>query len=131
MPASPTPAPMKTYAAAICQYGDALVPDEEHPEERGEQEHVAAEQREAGAAGLDELRRTRSDDDHDERRRDDRGARLRVEYPMTFCRYCWLTNMAAISEPKTMMPAHAATQKTRRRRDVQVVQRVRQRGAGG
>ena len=48
-----------------------------------------------------------------------------VEYPRTFWRYCWLTNMAAISEPKTMIPAHAATQKMRRDGDVQVVERVR------
>ncbi len=48
-----------------------------------------------------------------------------VEYPRTFWRYCWLTNMAAINEPKTMIPAHAATQKMRRDCDLQVVQRVR------
>ena len=37
-----------------------------------------------------------------------------VEYPSTFCRNCCPTNADAISEPKTMMPAHAATQKIRR-----------------
>ena len=68
VPARPTPAPMKAYASAICQYGDALVPEQEHPEEREEQEHVAAEQREPGAARLDELRRARRDDHHHERR---------------------------------------------------------------
>ncbi len=34
-----------------------------------------------------------------------------VEYPSTFCRYCWPMNIAPISEPKTMIPATAATQK--------------------
>ena len=37
-----------------------------------------------------------------------------VEYDSTFWRNCWLMNMAPISEPNTMMPAQAATQKTRR-----------------
>ncbi len=35
-------------------------------------------------------------------------------YPRTFCRNCWPTNIAPISEPKTMIPATAATQKIRR-----------------
>ena len=34
----------------------------------------------------------------------------RVEYPSTFCRYCWPMNIAPISDPKTMIPATAATQ---------------------
>ena len=38
----------------------------------------------------------------------------RVEYDSTFWRYCWLMNAAPISEPNTMIPATAATQKTRR-----------------
>ena len=33
-------------------------------------------------------------------------------------------NMAPISEPKTMMPPTAATQKVRRRGDLEVIQRV-------
>ena len=37
-----------------------------------------------------------------------------VEYPSTFCRNCWPTNAEAIKEPNTMIPPHAATQKTRR-----------------
>ena len=37
-----------------------------------------------------------------------------VEYPSTSCRYCWPMNIAPISEPKTMMPATAATQKVGR-----------------
>ena len=36
------------------------------------------------------------------------------EYASTFCRNCWPTNIAPISEPNTMMPASAATQKMRR-----------------
>jgi len=34
-----------------------------------------------------------------------------VEYPSTFWRNCWLMNIEPISEPNTMIPAHAATQK--------------------
>ena len=37
-----------------------------------------------------------------------------VEYPSTFCRNCCPTNAEAMSEPNTMMPASAATQKTLR-----------------
>ena len=40
-------------------------------------------------------------------------------------------NIAPISEPNTMMPAHAATQKMRRAGDVEVVQRVARHAAGG
>ena len=40
-------------------------------------------------------------------------------------------NTAPISEPNTMIPAHAATQNIRRAGDVEVVQRVLARGAGG
>ena len=76
VPARPTPAPMKMYATAICQYGDALVPEEQHPQECGEQEHVAEEQREAGTARLDELRRPRRDDDHHQSRGENRRSRL-------------------------------------------------------
>jgi hypothetical protein len=36
------------------------------------------------------------------------------EYPCTFCRNCWPMNIAPMREPKTMMPAQAATQKIRR-----------------
>ena len=36
------------------------------------------------------------------------------EYPSTFCRNCCPMNAAAINEPKTMIPAQAATQKMRR-----------------
>jgi hypothetical protein len=38
----------------------------------------------------------------------------KVLYPSTFCRYCWPMNIAPINEPKTMIPAKAATQKMRR-----------------
>ncbi len=38
-----------------------------------------------------------------------------VEYPSTFCRYCWLMYIVPINVPNTMMPATAATQKIRRR----------------
>ena len=34
----------------------------------------------------------------------------RVEYPSTFWRNCWPMNIAPISDPKTMIPAQAATQ---------------------
>ena len=34
----------------------------------------------------------------------------KVEYSSTFWRYCWPMNAAAISEPKTITPATAATQ---------------------
>ncbi len=37
-----------------------------------------------------------------------------VEYESTFCRNCWPMNIAPMSEPKTMSPAHAATQKVGR-----------------
>ncbi len=37
-----------------------------------------------------------------------------VSYPSTFCRNCWPMNIAAMSEPNTMIPASAATQKMRR-----------------
>ena len=40
-------------------------------------------------------------------------------------------NIAPISEPKTMIPAQAATQKIAPRGDVEVVERVRARAAGG
>ncbi len=33
-----------------------------------------------------------------------------VEYASTFCRNCWPMNIAPISEPNTMIPAHAPTQ---------------------
>ncbi len=38
----------------------------------------------------------------------------RVEYPSTFWTNCWPMNIAPISEPKTMIPASAATQKVGR-----------------
>ena len=34
-----------------------------------------------------------------------------VEYPRTFCTYCWLMYVVPIRVPKTMIPPHAATQK--------------------
>ena len=40
-------------------------------------------------------------------------------------------NIAPISEPKTMIPAQAATQKIRRAGDVEVVERRSGRAAGG
>ena len=39
-------------------------------------------------------------------------------------------NIAPISEPNTITPAHAATQKIRRARDVEVVERDARRAAG-
>ena len=48
-----------------------------------------------------------------------------VVYPSTFWRYCWPMNIAPMSEPNTMIPAQAATQKIAPRGDVEVVQRVR------
>ena len=76
VPARPTPAPMKMYAAAICQYGAPSFQRSSIHRNASEEEDVAAEQREPGAARLDELRGSRSDDDHHERRREDRRACL-------------------------------------------------------
>ena len=54
--------------------GAALLPEEEHREEGEEESDVAAEQREAGSSRLHELRGARRDEDHEDDRRQDRGA---------------------------------------------------------
>jgi hypothetical protein len=56
--------------------GDALLPEEQHPEEGEQQEDVADEEREPGPSHLHELRRARSDEDHEDDCGQDGGAGL-------------------------------------------------------
>ena len=64
VPAKPTPMPMKRVAEADLPVRDALVPEQQHRDEAEQQNDVADQQREAGAARLDELRRARRDEHH-------------------------------------------------------------------
>ena len=55
---------------------DALLPEQQHRQEAEQDEDVAEEQREAGAAHLDQLGRPRRDHDHERGRRQDRQPRV-------------------------------------------------------
>ena len=112
--------------APTFQYGLPSFQSRSIVSEPEQHEDVPEEQREPRAASLDQLGGPRRDDDHGHRGGHDRGARRRASStPSTFCRYCWPMNIAPISDPNTMIPAHAATQNTRRDGDREVVQRVR------
>ena len=83
--------------------------------EREEQDDVAAKQREPGAARLDELGRARRDEDHEDDRGQDRRSGLEASSSRArSAGTAGSTKAAPISEPKTMIPAHAATQNVRR-----------------
>ncbi len=72
VPAKPTPMPTNAYPSPTFQYGDVLLPEQQHREEPEQAEDVADEQREPGAVRLDEPRGARRDQHHAHRRRDDR-----------------------------------------------------------
>ena len=76
VPANPTPIPMNTYARPIFQYGMPSLPQEQHRGEGEQQRRVAAQEREPGAARLDELGRARRDEHHE----DDRGQERRARF---------------------------------------------------
>ena len=75
-PGEPDADPDEDVGEPDLPVGAALLPEEQHPEEGGEEEDVAEEQREAGAPRLDELRRARRDEDHEDDRGQDRGTGL-------------------------------------------------------